>query len=170
MATTLKWSVISTHGGRWKEEIRTGNSVPPWRGSGRVAFFTKRSSDSVIRKKALTITKTQSSSRTLSTLELTCVPGNLLRNLTEYWGLTHPPWTSMQSGRVKAELYLLLLPCQAARPPYNPTGYSAEPNAQSYFIHCYMFFPSVWHMYLRSTVYYFGFSCNRYPYPMHPAF
>lgn len=54
---------------------------------------------------------------------------------------------------VKAELYLLLLPCQAARPPYNPTGYSAEPNAQSYFIHRYMFFPSVWHMYLRSTVY-----------------
>lgn len=114
--------------------------------------------------------KTQSSCRTLSTLELTCVPGNLLGNLTEYWGLTHPPWTSMQSGRVKAELYLLLLPCQAARPPYNPTGYSAEPNAQSYFIHRYMFFPSVWHMYLRSTVYYFGFSCNRYPYPRHPAF
>lgn len=86
-------------------------------------------------------TKTESSSRTLSTLELTCVPGNLLRNLTEYWGLTHAPWTSMQSGRSRPSCISYYYPVKRRVPriirqdtPQNPTR-----NLISYIVTC--FFP-----------------------------
>ena len=124
-----------------------------------VAFFTKFSSDSVIRKKALTITTALCSLARHSPLAELSLPWSLhvypliVAQPNGILGINPCTMDQHAIWAVKAELYLLLLPCQAARPPYNPTGYSAEPNAQSYFIHRYMFFPSVWHMYLRSTVY-----------------